>query len=164
MKSIFAFGGLFLLLVAVVALAWFWARKESRPLKGAFIQQGPIRHHTLDDSLIARIQAIKPVFEEFYPVSHQKWLEGFQRDLNPENEVVIWEDLAKAYSEFVKDEALDAAQRREAFGLLLVHSATENFDSIFSEVKYLSRQQAEKLLSLYSAPPKPVLIESVGSK
>jgi hypothetical protein len=122
------------------------------------IQPGPIQHERLDDALIARIRAFEPVLADIYPMSHEKWLEGFQRDLNPESEIAIWESIAAAWQRLPSLGTLTPDERKEAFGVLLVRSGSDNVESTLAGLKHLSRSRAETLLGFYTAPPKPVTI------
>lgn len=131
--------------------------KES--LKASDIQPGPIRHERISEELDARIRKFGAVFAEVYPITHKEWLDGFQRDAVPENEVVIWEQMASAYSKFLESTDVDAAARKEAFGLLLVRSGTTDVEARLSELKALTHQ-AKSLIAHYEAAPKPVTYQS----
>ena len=132
--------------------------KES--LKASDIQPGPIRHDHISEELDARIRKFGAVFAEVYPITHKEWIDGFQRDAVPENEVVIWEQMASAYSKFLESADIDAAARKEAFGLLLVRSSTADIEGRYSELKVLTTDQAKSLVALYDAAPKPVTYQS----
>jgi len=132
--------------------------KES--LEASDLKPGPIRHPGISDALDARIRKFGAVFAEVYPITHAEWLDGFQRDAVPENEVAIWEHMASAYTSFLESNDLDAAARNEAFGLLLVRSSTAEVESRFSQLKELTVEQAKSLIAQYEATPKPVTYES----
>jgi len=132
--------------------------KES--LKASDIQPGPIRHDHISEELDARIRKFGAVFAEVYPITHKEWIDGFQRDAVPENEVAIWEQMASAYSKFLESTDIDAAARKEAFGLLLVRSSTADVEGRFSELKALTPDQAKSLIAHYEAAPKPVTYQS----
>ena len=121
---------------------------------------GPIRHTELSPELIDRIRHLQDVFAEVYPISHQEWLDGFQRDQDPENEVARWEQMASAYTTFLDENDLDAAARKEAFGLLLVRSTTSDVESQLSNLKQLTADQAKRLVALYKAAPRPITIQN----
>ncbi len=129
-------------------------------LESGDIVPGPIRHAGISDELDARIRNFAAVFAEVYPISHQEWLDGFRRDTVPENEVAIWEHMASAYTGFPETNEVDAAARKEAFGLLLVRSNTADVESRFTELKELTVDQAENLITQYEAAPKPVTLQS----
>jgi hypothetical protein len=151
-----------LVIVALVAIGFFWLRKpaQSQSTRPANLQLGPIRHASLPDSLVTRVQKFEPVFAEVYPQTHEQWLEGFQRDADPEPEVAIWESIAAAYQKFTQERNLSLDAKREAFGLLLVRSsASEQQTLAGAKFQHLSRADAEELLRLYTATPQPIQFE-----
>lgn len=152
--------------IAVIVLIAFLVFRKSGPgtqlirASDLEFQPGPIRHARLPEPLVARIRNFEPVFAEVYSRTHQEWLDGFQRDINPESEVAVWEAMAVAYQNFTRERALSLEAKSEAFGLLLVRSAADEQQTLSdAKLKYLTRADAEKLLRLYSAPPKPIAVE-----
>lgn len=90
------------------------------PLKD--IQQGPIRHLTLPPLLVTRILGLYESLKGFYDPSDgvAGWIEGFQRDMHPESEVIIWEGIARAIKQFTEGrEPLSPEARKEILGLAL---------------------------------------------
>ena len=75
-------------------------------------------------------------------------------------QVAIWEHMASAYTGFLEANEVDAAARKEAFGLLLVRSSTADVESRFPELKELTVDQAKSLIAQYEVAPKPVTIRS----
>ena len=57
---------------------------------------GPIRHHDLPDHLLIRIQNIWYCIRDIKAGSLEEMIENFQRDLNPENEIEVWERIISA--------------------------------------------------------------------
>lgn len=60
------------------------------------VKEGPIRHHDLPRPLLVRIQNIWYSTRDVVPVPLEKTIENFQRDLRPENEVQVWEQIISA--------------------------------------------------------------------
>ena len=131
----------------------FEAAKQSPESQGMGV--GPIRHTNLAPELVDRIRRLEAAFAEFYPMSHEEWLDGLQRDQSLENEVAIWEQMALAYTVFLKQSKLEAGGRREALGLL-IRSRSGNVESRIGSLRHLTIAQAKSLLDLYTAPPKPI--------
>jgi hypothetical protein len=82
-----------LVIVAIAAVAYLLLRQSgtarTQSVRPSDIQLGPIRHQNLSDALEARIRKFEPVFAEVYPRTHEGWLDGFQRDADPEPEIAI---------------------------------------------------------------------------
>ena len=151
------------LIVVIIAVAVFFAVRRTSPptptIDRATLQLGPIRHAQLPDDLIARVRAFEPVFAEVYPITHEEWIEGFQRDLHPENEIAVWEHIAAAFTQFIAGRDLPRETRKEAFGILLVRSGDTDEAMLYSKLKHLTLDDAKKLVSFYSAPPNPIQVE-----
>ena len=118
------------------------------------IQPGPIRHKELSPELTDRAMKVREVVYEVYKTTEEQWLEGFRRDVNPESEIRIWEAIASAYSKFNSRHDLSFEHRKEAFGLLLVRSSTEDVD--FSKFKLLSEDLAKEVVSYYLIDAQPI--------
>ncbi len=130
---------------------------DIKPAAPQNIQPGPIRHASLSPEMDARIRRFEPVFAEVYPRSHDQWLDGFKHDANPEREVAIWEAMAVAYQTFTQKHTLTPDARKEAFGLLVARSAADEQTTLSgAKLSHLSHAEAEELVRLYSAAPKPV--------
>jgi hypothetical protein len=131
--------------------------EPDRPLA---IEFGPIRHEKLPDEVEARIRKFENTFAEVYPRTREEWLEGFQRDVDPEPEVAIWEKMASAFQSFTDKHTLTLEAKKEAFGLLLMRSAADEQQTLSGEnLRHLSRHDAEELLHSYSSAPQPVIYE-----
>jgi hypothetical protein len=148
----------------VAAVAFFLLRRSpahrTQSVRPSDIRLGPIRHEKLPDALEARIRKLEPIFAEVYPRTHEGWLDGFQRDVDPEREIAIWEAMGAAYQTFTEKRSPSLDAKKEAFGLLLVRSAGDEQHTLSgATLKHLSRAHAEELLHLYSAAPQPVLYE-----
>lgn len=157
---------LFIATVVLIATAVFIYTWKTSPGHSPYemardsleIQFGPIRHSELPPTLIDRIRLLEKVFAEVYPITHEEWLDGFQRDQNPENEVAIWEDMATAYTKFTSENDLDFAAKREVFAIILVRSRNSDIDPQLSSLQHLTIEEGKQLVALYRADPKPVTI------
>ena len=56
-------------------------------------------------------------------MSIEDWLVGFQRDLTPEREVLVWERMGRAYTAYTATRDLNHEARKEVFKLLLCRDA-----------------------------------------
>jgi hypothetical protein len=91
--------------------------KQRRKLED--LTPAPIRHRELPPALVARIDWIRLTLDEVYPQSMAEWLDGFQRDTNPEHEVVWWEWLAHCYVEYSEGQEVSPAQKQAAFRVMM---------------------------------------------
>ena len=119
-------------------------RLVKRTIKLSEIKQGRIIHRQLSTELEERIRKLESVFADVYGISHAEWLDGFQRDLDPESEVRIWEAMAWAYQSFLAKHALSLPAKKEAYGKLCMGRTD-------ASTRFLTKSQAEELMMLYSA-------------
>src|SRR3954463_7337378 len=101
------------------------------------LKPGPIRHRELPPALIARIDSLRSILDEVYPQSRAEWLEGFQRDTNPEQEILWWERLARCYVEYSGNRALNVEQRKTAFNVMLKLLFGSSVEDIRPELVHL---------------------------
>lgn len=65
------------------------------------LKAAPIRHLKLNENLISRIRLIRSSLLLCYPHSMAFWLDGFQRDMNVENEIRYWEHISTCFLEII---------------------------------------------------------------
>ncbi len=93
---------------------------KTRKMKLSDINQGPIRQQILPEGFIARVLKYKEILKEVECCSLEETVSNFQRDLNPERELVIWEKIADFYKTFIKDKPeLSISDKKKIFGEIL---------------------------------------------
>ena len=50
-------------------------------------------HDSLSEVLVDRIKRLHPIVNEVIPMSLEEWIDGFNYDMHPEQEVQIWERM-----------------------------------------------------------------------
>ena len=112
------------------------------------LKPGPIRHEQLPPSLVARIEAVRSALEEVYPQSMAEWLDGFQRDADPEREVIWWERLARCYVEYISQKQLNPEQRKAAFSLIFKLGLGASAKDLTAEVANLSPGALDEIVAI----------------
>ena len=98
------------------------------------LKAGPIRHHDLPESLLIRSRNVHFALRGIVPMTLEKMIENFQRDLLPENEVVVWERIVSALH--IAMDALGQPEleiKKQAYAVLLQYSFG-NFEHAFKAV------------------------------
>lgn len=136
--------------------------KDTGALKRYDVTQivpGPIQHDTLSVDQLERIKPIQEVLSEVYTITYEQWVDGFKRDLYPENSIRLWERMAYAYFTFTDGKNYSLGAKREIFGVLLNLSTTpeDHFLKEFEErdFKYISKQEAVEAIKLFVSAPGP---------
>ena len=79
---------------------------------------GPRRHSNLSDDQVKRIERLREVLVEVYPMSLEGWIDGFLRDSNPEVEIRYIEACAVAYSQLVTRASLSREEKGHLYATL----------------------------------------------
>jgi hypothetical protein len=87
------------------------------------IISGPIRHATLSKSLLQRSHLVSKVLQEVSPLSLERLIDSFRRDLYPQDSIEQWEALAIAYLNLTQNRELEIEQKKEIFRALLMASS-----------------------------------------
>ena len=61
------------------------------------LKAGPIRQEVLPEGFIIRVQRYKEILREVETTSLEETVSNFQRDILPERELDIWENIAHLY-------------------------------------------------------------------
>ena len=116
-------------------------------MDSSLVQMGAVKHQSLDSSLTADIEIVMAALAEVYPLTREEWVDGFKRDLNPEQEVAIWKHLADVYTEANRRQQFSHEQLDDVFQVL-VNCTLHNRANVlkFCKLKCLSRSDAESVI------------------
>jgi hypothetical protein len=112
------------------------------------LKRGPIRHEQLSLSLTSRINYLHQTLEEVYPQPIETWFDGFQRDANPESEVVWWERLTRCYLAYTETKDLSFKQKQAAFKILFTLGMGNDLQDVSAELAALPEGAREEFLGL----------------
>jgi hypothetical protein len=82
------------------------------------LKPGPIRRAQLSPELVLRIDVVRAALAEVCALTEAEWRDAFQRDSNPEREMVWWERVAGCYAPLVAGRAFSPDQRQAAFNVI----------------------------------------------
>ena len=115
------------------------------------LQQNEIVHEKLSDEQINRIKNFQEILKEVNTTPIEKTIENFQRDLNPDKEIAIWERIAKAYKSVnSENENLSIEDKNEVYNLLLYRSMMPK-EQVLKKVKLksLTLEKANDFINYY---------------
>jgi len=125
----------------------------------------PIGTSTLTTEQRDRIEVVSMILDDVKPLGGDSWHDSFSRDRNPENEILLWEEIARAYVATDQKHSLTTSERFEAYVLLLLRSGTPSSKVLKSmKLSKLTEEKARKILAEYSLPPRPLCIETERSE
>jgi len=123
------------------------------------IQLGPIIHESLPDDLLRRIKLVTNVFESIDGISYEQSVGLYKRDLNPEANLSIYEEMAKAYNQFCENRCVSENEKLEAYRAVLLRSMFSTEETLNQlEFNSLSKAEAIELLQGYKLEPEPITV------
>jgi hypothetical protein len=85
---------------------------------------GLVGHEQLPPELLDRITAIhevaSDVASDVLPRPLGQWIDDFRRDIDPEREVIVWEQIAAAYKDMTQGANAELSRRRQAMSALIM--------------------------------------------
>ncbi len=106
----------------------------------------------LPSGFAERIRILKSILDEVYPRTFNEWVNSFEVDGNPEQELLIWECITLTYSTFVENRPLAMAAKKEVMNVLLQCSMGMTDEDIQSNRKVLHEAAVQSLLTLLRIP------------
>lgn len=98
-------------------------KQNIKKIKTSKLKIGPIRQTILPEGFIVRVQKYKEILSEVELTFLEATISNFQRDLNLERELEIWEKIAEIYKELTeKDENLSLSYKKELYKDILLAS------------------------------------------
>lgn len=104
----------------------------------------PVRHETLHPDLLVRIKIIQRTLSDVFQVSLEDTITNFQRDTNPEKELLIWERIIATYLDLIHERFISKDQRKEIFNVLLATSLDMD-EGYYSQLKYLDENNIKEI-------------------
>jgi len=115
----------------------------------AQLQQNEYQHEPFERKVKARIESIMASLSDVYPLSYQEWEDGFRRDQNPINEIIIWERIVSVYQSYA-NQTPELAIKSEIYSVVVTCSYSEP-DQVLNQVslKSLSEVKAKEIIRAY---------------
>ena len=88
-------------------------------IKTSELHPGPIRHKNLPLPLVNRLKIIYFNIRDYLGLSFEDFMQCFQRDMHPENEIKIWEDIVANFLEIVEGKNFSESEKKDLFNRLL---------------------------------------------
>lgn len=117
------------------------------------LELSPIKEDNLSAEQISRIKAFHDALGEVNISDIKTTINNFKRDLNPESEIIIWEEITRVYVEEVSlKNNLTIDEKKEIFNLLLMRSmmpSEEVWQQLESKLTILNRERATSIMSKF---------------
>ena len=104
-----------------------------------------------------RIKATTDVFEVVDGTSFEKAVDLYKRDLDPESNLIIWEEMARIYKNFCISRCSTHAEKMDVYRALLLRSMFNKEDALARlKLKVITRKEAKSIVSQYRLEAKPI--------
>lgn len=120
----------------------------------------PIGTSNLTQQQKQRIEIIFNILRDVFNDNLKDHIDNFSRDIEPESEIMIWEQIAKTFLRLDKVIHLNNDKKKEAVSLLLSRSMMST-SKIMKNYKsdILSKKVAKEILRKYDTSPQPIWIK-----
>ncbi len=135
--------------------------EESKIMDPNDIKMGQVLHEKLSNDLLKRIKSVTDVFEIVDGISYEESVNLYQRDLDPEANLVIYEEMARVYKEFCSTRCSTQTERMDVYKLTLIRSMFEESEVLQRiDLNSLSQQEAISIIKSYKLKPEPIAVYS----
>ena len=146
-------------LTLIIFLLFFHALSNAEEMDPNEIQIGPILHESLPESLLVRIKALTDTFYEFDNIGYEQSVDLYKRDLDPESNILIYEEMARVYKGFCSKHCLSKAAKIEAYKLVLLRSMFPGLEALEKvSLSEITRKEAIELLNSYKLNAEPITV------
>ena len=121
------------------------------------IQYNHYMHDSLPEELLVRIKATTDIFESIDGVSYEKAIDLYKRDLDPESNLEIWEEMVRVYKLFCTDRCSEQEEKNDVYRTLLTRSMFNNEETLVRiELQSISKKEAKEIVSMYKLKAIPI--------
>jgi len=97
-----------------------------KKVKLSDLKFSPVRQETLPEGFIKRVIEYKEILKEVDTTTLEETINCFQRDMSPERELSIWENMAGIYLENTENKNYLLEEKKEIFRKILLASFGDN--------------------------------------
>ncbi len=123
------------------------------------VQFNSIQHESLSPELLKRIKALSNTFEIVDGVTYEQSVDLYKRDLDPESNIVIFEEMARVYNQFCNNRCTTDIERQDVYKLVLLRSMFPD-NEVLQRIKLniVKVHEAKTILAGYKLKPEPIKV------
>lgn len=112
---------------------------------------------SLPPELLPRIKATTNVFQPVDGISYEQAVDLYKRDLNPESNLIIWEEMARVYTAFCAARCTSPEERIDVYRALLLRSMYSPEETIKKlQLNALNKAEVLSIINQYNLKPEPI--------
>lgn len=127
------------------------SRATVEMVETAKIKMAPPAHERLPDDLLGRIRLIRAALLGPYAHSMKFWVDGFRADMNPTDEIRLWERVAAVYLEYIQARQMRAEEHKIVFRSILAMSSGQPLHQLPEAFEGMSAEDSMLLKALFSS-------------
>jgi len=114
-------------------------------------------HESFSDEFLARIKYTTDTFEAIDGITYLQAIDLYKRDLKPEDNIVIWEEMARVFLDFCKENCESIEKKKEVYRTLLLASMFPK-EEVYTRVEpqILTIKEVKQLANSYKLKPAPL--------
>jgi hypothetical protein len=125
------------------------------------LKQGPHRRSNLSAEQVDRVNRFREILSEVDQLSLEEHLDNLRRDINPDEEIEVWEHIAAAYRSYTISKSLDDDAKMYVLHVLLSRSGQSNAEVIRSlQANGTLRPEAHDILEHYEWDPVRLTVDA----
>ena len=111
----------------------------------------PRRYHKFSKRFVEKVKYLQRVFNEVLPFPLSQWMDKFDRDEHPQEELAIWLHMARVYTKIIKNFPNKLEFRKEIFQIILLSSMGDE-KYVLSQIRptYLSKKEIISIINTYN--------------
>jgi len=116
-------------------------------------------HKKLSPELLKRIKKTTDVFQIIDGITYDKAVDLYKRDLNPEKNIIIFEEMVRVYKIFCKDRCTSHIERVDVYRALLLRSSYNSSEALSRlNRNILTEKEAKFIISQYKLKAEPIKV------
>jgi len=148
---------IFLILIMVFSGSSFAA--DTVEMDPNQINIGPLLHDNLPSELLARIKTLTDTFEIVDGISYTEFVNLYKRDLDPESNIVIYEEMARVYNLFCNKRCMTQPERMDVYRLVLLRSMYSGNEALTRvNISVVTRAEEILILNNYKLKVEPIVV------
>ena len=106
---------------------------------------------------MSRIKFTTNTFEAIDGISYEQAIDLYRRDLHPEDNIFIWEEMARVFISFCKENCETSEKKKEVYTALLLASMFHKKE-VYSQLgpQILTPSEVDEITDSYQLDPAPL--------
>ncbi len=102
--------------------------------EGSDVKPGPRHNYHFPKEVLDMVKKIELTFKKVHPLTFEEWIDGFDRDSNPEKEIALWLYMADVYKKIISKYPNKPDYNKEIYKVVLSCSIGDD-QYVLSQIK-----------------------------